>query len=166
MGCANLRRLGRRELIVYRSGASLADSSVCVLTLFGKSVSQACRDPRKRLRGLDWNLTTAAYRGRTSLYFYGFASEQVAGVRLRYRSGGRVRRPRGALTTLRDPGLLAKLGLDKPLTHFAAEASLRTKRVVLIARNQAGKLIFRESAGNLEGIGDLPPIGSSPATGG
>jgi hypothetical protein len=167
IGCADLRHHGHLELVAYRLGRSLLSSALCVEIETRKGVSISCRDPADDLRGLEVGFSTV--HRRRWLHFEGFASIHARQVRLRYRSLGQLRRSRGVLVRVDDSALLERLVVE-PFGYFTAEASVRADRVLVLARNKAGKLIFRQSVPDIdeflnpknpETIGRLPlPRGS------
>jgi hypothetical protein len=171
VGCADLRHQGRMELIAYRLGRSMEQSAICVEIQWRNGSTTTCRDPTEKLHGLDYGLTALSRRW---LHLSGFASPHVARVRLRYRSLGELRRPRGVLTRVTDPAVLKRLVLTEPFTYFTAEVSSRARSPLLLARNKAGKLVFWRSlpdaqdilnpkGGEVIGELPLPQLSAAPA---
>jgi hypothetical protein len=149
IGCAGLQHEGVREITAYRQGKHLEE--LCVDTLFRHGSLGQCRDPSEPLHGLPEVWFFGPGDGRW-IYFSGFVSTRVAKVRLRYRSLGKVRRPKATITRVTEPALLARLNVEEPLAYYSVEASRRARDLLILARNRQGKLI------SWRALPDLPDL--------
>jgi len=122
VACPVFRHGGPVEIVAYRFGTALANSSLCLDTIYPNGDSSGvCRDVHQRRPRLLHIFFSGGFGGYT--HIQGWVPRGAARVAIRYRSLGVLRRSTAVLTRVSDPALLARLYLKQPFAHYGVEAS-------------------------------------------